>query len=159
MRKLIVIVVLMLIVNSGCSVMMAMTGKREPNLSVLNVGQDRGIVVLNLGNPVQTFSKDDMTVDVYEVQFGNAPSGGRAVGHAVMDVLTFGGWEIIGTPVEAVQGKTETITIQYDKNNKIVSVNSVQGAAQKTEKKEAEAPKVESVQASTNFNGGSVNKK
>ena len=134
---------------TGCSVFMAMNGKKEPNLAVLSVGQDRGIVALNLGNPVQTYVKDDMTVDVYEVQFGNEPSGGRAIGHAVMDVLTYGAWEIIGTPIEGVQGKTQTITIEYDKNNKIVSVNSVQGKIQKEDKKESEGSKVEPVPSNT----------
>jgi len=133
---------------TGCSVFMAMNGKKEPNLSVLSVGQDRGIVVLSLGKPVQTYAKDDVTVDVYEVQFGNEPSGGRAIGHAVMDVITWGGWEIIGTPIEGVQGKTETITIEYDKNNKIVSVNSVGGKIQKEDKK-SEGVKVEPVSSKT----------
>ena len=151
MKKIIVVVVFMIFLNTGCSVFMAMSGKREPNLAVLSVGQDRGVVALNLGNPIQTYVKDDMTIDVYEVQFGNEPSGGRAIGHAVMDVITWGGWELIGTPIEGVQGKTQTITIQYDKNNKIVSVNSVQAKAQKEEKKESEGAKPETVQPATNF--------
>ena len=151
MKKIIAIAVIMLFVNTGCSVFMAMSGKKEPNLAVLNVGQDRGIVELNLGKPVQTYVKDDVIVDVYEVQFGNEPSGGRAIGHAAMDLLTFGGWEIIGTPVEGVQGKTETITVQYDKNNKLVSVNSVQGRAPKEDKKESEEAKAAPPKSTTNF--------
>ena len=151
MKRIIVIVVFFAFVNAGCSVFMAMSGKKEPNLAVLSVGQDRGIVALNLGNPVQTYVKDDVTVDVYEVQFGNEPSGGRAIGHAVMDVLTWGGWELVGTPIEGVQGKTQTITIEYDKNNKIVSVNSVQGTVQKEGKKQSEEVKTAPPKSATNF--------
>ena len=149
MKRILIPTILMALVNTGCSVFMAMSGKKEPNLAVLSVGQDRGLVELNLGKPIQTYVKEDMTVDVYEVQFGNEPSGGRAVGHAVMDVLTWGAWEIIGTPIEAVQGNTQRITVEYDKNNKVVSVNSV--TAPKSEKKDdikAEPPK-----PTTNFAG------
>ena len=121
-------------------------------MAVLNVGQDRGVVTLNLGNPIQTYVKDDMTVDVYEVQFGNEPSGGRAIGHAVMDVLTWGGWELIGTPIEGVQGKTQTITIQYDKDNKIVSVNSVQNKTQSKDVEKKEEAKANPAPPTTNFN-------
>jgi len=112
---------------SGCSMFMAMHGQEDANLSVLTVGQDRGIVVLNLGEPSKTYISDGIRVDVHEVQKGNAPSVGRALGHGALDLLTFGGWELIGTPVEGFQGKTFTISIEYDENDKLVSVNTING--------------------------------
>lgn len=145
------LVLVLLPVFSGCSVFMAMHGKKEPNMAVLSVGQDRGIVILNLGNPTQTYIKDGMTVDVYDVQFGNAPSGGRAVGHAVMDLLTFGGWEIIGTPIEGVQGESKSITIQYDKDNKLVSVDSIKGTTVKEKRDEKVEDNAPAPESATNF--------
>ena len=46
-----------------------------------------------------------MRVDLYEYEIGNKPSAGRAIGHGVMDILTLGLWEIIGTPIEGFQGE------------------------------------------------------
>ncbi len=155
MKKILIVLTFIVFTSTGCSVFMAMSGKKEPNLAVLTTGQDRGLVILNLGNPVQTYVKDDMTVDTYEVQFGNEPSGGRAIAHAAMDVLTWGAWEIVGTPVEGMQGKTQTITVEYDKNNKLVSVNTVSGHIQKensTEKTSDQKSEKETVsQPTTNF--------
>ena len=152
MRRILLGLFIFVMSTSGCSVFMAMHGKKDANLSVLTVGQDRGVVTLNLGEPVQTYVKDGMTVDIYEVQHGNEPSGGRAIGHAAMDLLTFGGWEIIGTPVEGFQGETSRITVEYDSNNKLVSVNTVTGhiAKEQPKKESTETTKV-SEQPKTNF--------
>jgi len=38
---------------------------------------------------------------------GGEPSTARAIGHGVMDVLTFGVWEIVGTPIELVVQKSD----------------------------------------------------
>jgi len=133
---------------SGCSMFMAMHGQEDANLSVLTVGQDRGIVDLNLGGPSKTYISDGIRVDVHEVQKGNAPSVGRALGHGALDLLTFGGWELIGTPVEGFQGKTYTISIEYDKDDKLVSVNTIQGHIKESKKEE---PKEEIASTETNF--------
>ena len=118
---------------SGCSVFMAMHGKRDADLSTLKIGQDRDIIVLNLGEPDKSYINNDERVDVYELQKGNAPSAGRALGHAAMDALTFGFWEALGTPIEGFQGKTYTVAIRYDENNKVAAVNTVHGRIKKNE--------------------------
>ena len=82
--------------SSGCSVYMAAAGDEEPNLSNIRKGASRGEIELALGQPVSLATqKDGGTVATYEYILGNEPSAGRAVGHAVMDLLTLGGWEII----------------------------------------------------------------
>ena len=60
---------------------------------------------------------DGNRVDVYEYEVGNEPSGGRAIGHAAMDVVTLGAWELIGTPIEGFTGDKRRISITYDKND------------------------------------------
>ena len=78
---------------------------------------------MTLGQPLKTMTTEDGgRVDEFKYQVGNDPSGGRAIGHAVMDVLTWGAWEIIGTPIEGFQGKTCYITIYYDKDDKVTKV-------------------------------------
>lgn len=92
-----------------------MSGKPDPNISALSAGQDRDIVILNLGQPSKTLLADGKRTDVFELERGNEQSVGRATGHAVMDLLTLGGWELIGTPIEgfAGEGNTPIDVIQY----------------------------------------------
>ena len=59
---------------------------------------------------------EDGWIDTYLLVKGNESSAGRAIGHGVMDVLTLGLWEVIGTPIEAVAGteKHDRFVIYYD---------------------------------------------
>ena len=54
---------------------------------------------------------------------GNEPSGGRALGHAIMDVLTLGVWEVVGTPIEAASSSRMRLTIVY-KDDKIKTIRA-----------------------------------
>lgn len=109
----------------GCSVGMALSGKKDPNLGVIHNGASRGEVELQLGNPVRSSLDGDGTrTDIYEYEIGNEPSSGRAVGYGALDVLTLGLWEVAGTPIEAVQGDTYEIAIQYDQDDTVTAINS-----------------------------------
>ncbi len=75
--------------SGGCSVYMAAASDEEPNLSNIRKGALRGKIELALGQPVSLATQTDGgTVATYEYVLGNEPSAGRAVGHAVMDLLT-----------------------------------------------------------------------
>ena len=125
--KMLVVVLLLGFFCSGCAVFMAMHGKKDANVGVLNIGQDRSVVLLNIGQPAKTLATDQGRTDVFELQRGNAPSGGRALAHGAIDLLTFGFWEIIGTPIEAMQGETYTLTIEYDKEDKVKKISTTEG--------------------------------
>lgn len=131
MKYLRLVVIVMLAISSfnlaSCSVGMAMHGKEDVNLSSITVGQDRSIVIMHLGQPYRTFGNENGRVDTYAVERGNAPSVGRAAGHAVMDLLTFGLWEVIGTPIEGFAGEEFTITIEYGSDDKLKSVATTPG--------------------------------
>lgn len=110
------ILVISLLVLQACSVGMAMSGKESPDLGALGLQKSRGEIELHLGSPIKTsYPKKGIRVDTYEYEIGNEPSAGRAIGHGVMDVLTLGAWEIIGTPIEGITG---------DKYHAIVTYNS-----------------------------------
>jgi len=109
---------------SGCAVGMAMYGKRTPNISTIRREMHRDEVIMNLGQPLKTMTTDRGRIDEFEYQVGNDPSAGRAIGHAVMDVLTWGIWEVVGTPIEAFQGKTCHLTIEYDMDDKVTKVTT-----------------------------------
>ena len=110
---------------AGCSVGMAMSGKPDPNIGALDMGQSRDVVILNLGQPTKTLLADNKRTDVFELERGNEQSIGRATGHAVMDLLTLGGWELIGTPIEGFAGDTITLQIEYDEEDKVKSVKTL----------------------------------
>lgn len=122
MRKFLYIILLFSI--SGCSVGMAMSGKEDPNFGAFRVGSTRGEVELQLGSPISSVTTPEgMRVDLYEYEIGNKPSAGRAIGHGVMDILTLGLWEIIGTPIEGFQGEKKRVTITYDKKDRVEAIN------------------------------------
>jgi hypothetical protein len=134
MKKILLLVFLVSFATSGCSVGMAMHGKSTPNLGAFRVGSTRGEVELQLGSPVSSTTKPDKTrVDSYEYEVGNDPSAGRAIGHGVMDVLTLGIWEVVGTPIEGVQGEKKALCITYDCNDIVLAIN--QSTLPKSEQK------------------------
>lgn len=108
---------------SGCSVYMAAVGSQDPDVGKIHAGSSRGEVELQLGSPIKTTTCDTGRMDIYEYEIGNEPSAGRAAAHGVMDFLTLGIWELIGTPIEASQGETHTLTIWYDERDRVLSIN------------------------------------
>jgi hypothetical protein len=74
-----------------------------------------------LGNPESVTTNTDTFIACK----GKEPSTGRAIGHGIMDFLTLGLWEVIGTPVEVISdasGECRRIVVEYDENNKVVNI-------------------------------------
>jgi len=93
---------------------MAMSGKRTPEITDIRKGMPMEEVhlILREYTPVINYN-EDKCIEIYDIQIGNDPSLGRAICHGALDLLTWGAWEIIGTPAEAVSSKTMTLTITY----------------------------------------------
>jgi hypothetical protein len=110
---------------AACSVGMAISGKNNPDLGAVKVGASRGEVEMHLGSPVNSSTLENGNrVDIYEYQIGNEPSAGRAVGHAAMDVLTLGIWEIAGTPIEGFLGEKYRATVIYGDDDKVTGIKT-----------------------------------
>ena len=111
---------------AGCSVGMAMSGNNDPDIGAIRVGSTRGEVEMHLGSPVRSnASQGSARTDIYEYEIGNEPSAGRAVAHGVMDVLTFGIWEIAGTPIEAFQaGEKYEAVVTYDEQDRVGNIKT-----------------------------------
>ena len=109
----------------GCSVFMAASGKREPNLNMITIGSHRAEVGLQLGSPRASVAHDggQYRTDTYEYELDNEPSAGRAVAHGVMDVLTLGLWELVGTPVEAFKGEKREVVIACGSDDRVAAIN------------------------------------
>jgi hypothetical protein len=112
--------------SSSCSVYMAAKGEEEPNLANVHRGASRGEIEMALGQPKSLTSHEDGKLTAnYEYTVGNEPSTGRAVGHGVLDVMTLGLWEVVGTPIEALnQGDKIQVTVLYDKGGNALEIHS-----------------------------------
>ena len=120
-----VVAAMMSVTLNSCSVGMAMSGKKTPELGSFKVGSTRQEVELQLGSPIKSVTLENKKrLDVYEYEVGNDPSVGRAIGHGVLDVLTLGWWELGGTPVEGFIGEKHNLTLTYDENDRVVAINS-----------------------------------
>jgi outer membrane protein assembly factor BamE (lipoprotein component of BamABCDE complex) len=117
---------------------MAAKQPSKKNLDVMSVGTPRSLVLAEFGQPTVTETREGKKVDVFSFVQGYSKGAktGRAVFHGVADVFTFGLWEVVGTPTEAVfDGTKVTYEITYDENNRVEKVVPL------TEKSKEEAPK------------------
>lgn len=106
--------------SGGCAVVMAVNGNKDPDISALSVGQDRAVLLAKLGLPEKTYAASGSRVDVFRLKRGDEPSAGRALAHGVMDMLTLCIWEVVGTPIEAVQGEVFHVSVQYNCEGRVV---------------------------------------
>lgn len=112
---------------SGCSVGMAVSGREEMNMSIVYPGVPRKAVISRLGEPESSVMDEDGNyIDTYVIVKGNEPSAGRAVVHGTLDVLSLGLWEIVGTPVEIIEGveTKSALTIFYDSEERILDIQT-----------------------------------
>ncbi len=103
----------------GCTVLRAASGKRPNELSILYAGQDRSVLLERWGQPRKSVVIEGKRRDTFLVQTGDASGGGRALGHATMDVLTMGTWELVGGGIEDGHSKGLWLTVEYDQNDKV----------------------------------------
>ena len=116
---------------------MALSGTEQKDTSVFYQGAHRSFVHAKTGLPSHSIKdKDGKWIDTYIIVKGNEPSAGRAIGHGVMDVLTLGLWEVIGTPIEAIAGGEEHVryVLYYDQEDKIETVERVHIEARPVDK-------------------------
>ena len=125
MKKMPVLVLLLAVSASGCSVAMAAHQPSRKDTDLLSPGVPRNLVVAELGAPVTTDVKDGKRVEVFSFVQGyrNGVRIGRTVAHATADVLTLGLWEAAGTPTEAaLHGTQVAYEVTFDAHDKVERV-------------------------------------
>jgi hypothetical protein len=128
MKKLLLVLGLSIHLLTGCSVFMAAKQPPKKDLTVLNVGTPRNVLIAELGSPVHTETKDGLRTDVYNfVQgYSKGAKAGRAVFHGAADVLTLGLWEVVGTPTEATfDGNRMSVEVRYDASDRVKEVITI----------------------------------
>jgi hypothetical protein len=116
--------VLLLLIQSGCSIAMALNGNPEPNFEAFEVGSTRKQVEIQLGTPLSSKPlSDGKREDTYKYQMGNSPNGARATLYFYYDLVTFGFAEPIFSLIEVFQGHDEESRIVYDSDDKVLEIN------------------------------------
>lgn len=125
MKKILILLVLVLF-TSGCSVYMAANQPDLKDIGLFKVGTPRGLLLAEFGLPVfEETNKDGEKVEIYKFNKGYSKGAkvGRAALHGVADVFTWGLWEVVGTPTEAAaDGRDMAYQVTYDENDKIKEV-------------------------------------
>jgi hypothetical protein len=113
-----------IMVLSGCSIAMALSGNKQPNFDYIVVGAPRNQVEVEFGHPTATneltYGKQEAT---YKYEMGNSPNGGRAWVNFYVDLATIGLAEPILTVIELLQGHDEETRIVYGPDNKILEIH------------------------------------
>jgi hypothetical protein len=103
---------------------MALSGNKEPNLQAIHVGSTRAEVEAQLGPPADSVPTNyGARTDVYVYEAGNEPSVVRAIVHILYDAITFGFYEIIATPAEAMLGEKRRLPIYYGADSLVAGIN------------------------------------
>ncbi|MBI3807400.1 MAG: hypothetical protein HY281_07780 [Nitrospirae bacterium] len=109
---------------SGCSIGMALSGHKDPNLQSLHVGSTKGEVELELGQPTESHPASyGARTDIYEYEVNNEPSPARAALYLLYDVLTIGIAEVIFTPAELMIGEKKRLPIYYGVDGRVAGIN------------------------------------
>ena len=101
MRKVFILSVAILIIGCTATQQAAMQ-PTEKDLSVLDPGTSRDIVIIEFGAPAETKIENGKRIDLYSfVQgYSRGTRTARVAGHATAEIMTLGLWSLVGTPIE-----------------------------------------------------------
>ncbi len=107
----------------GCSVSMAVEQPGKKNLSVLEPGTPRRLVVAEFGRPYASKRVHEKRLDSYRfVQgYSRGQKAGRALLHGAADMVTAGVWEIAAMPAEGYFSGTDfACEVLYDAQDRVL---------------------------------------
>lgn len=132
MKKIVLLLGISFLLFSGygCSAVMAVKQPDKKNLDVLAPGNHQDAVRAELGAPISTgiLTGSNEEYDVFGFLEGNSKGWGvaRSLLYGVLDVVTLGLWEVIGTPLEGgiSGGGRKNIRVVY-KEKRIMRVEDL----------------------------------
>jgi outer membrane protein assembly factor BamE (lipoprotein component of BamABCDE complex) len=120
----------LLLLAPGCAVVKATQQPEKRNLNVLNPGAPRNHVIAELGAPIYSEERNGTTTDIFAFRQGysKGTKAGRAFAHGAADVLTWGLWEVVGTPLESLaDGTPVKVQVTYDAQRNVQFVDVMEG--------------------------------
>jgi len=114
-----------ILVLSGCSIAMALSGHPEPNFDYVKVGATREEVEFEMGAPVAVQALSDGKQEAtYKYEMGNTVNPGRASmwGYAWLTIIGILG-EPIYSFIELTQGHDEETKITYGPDNRALALS------------------------------------
>ncbi len=114
--------VLALSMLCGCSVMLAASSPKQPDLSKVRMGASRVQVEQQLGKPIAFLRTSGGDIATYTYLGPDKVNYKRAAAYAVADILTLGVAEIVSSPVERLQNDQHVLTITYDFKGRVKSI-------------------------------------
>lgn len=96
------LMVLASLIINGCASQNALDQPEKKDLTVLDVGTSRDMVILELGAPANTEKNENETVDLFSFVQGYSQGNraARAFGHGIADIATLGLWSLAGSQIE-----------------------------------------------------------
>ncbi len=131
LRKFILFTVLLVVLAisvSGCSVFMAAKQPEKRDISLLKEGVSRAVLISEFGAPVISEYKNDKRFEIFKfVQgYSTGAKAGRAFFHGAASVATLGLWELVGTPAEITfNGDEMAFQVSYDENDLVDEVKLI----------------------------------
>lgn len=116
------------LINSGCSVYMAAKQPGEKDLTVLKPGTHRSFVIAELGSPTWSGEKEGEKTDVFVFKQGYSAGArtARALFHGTADVFSLGLWEVVSTPTEAYfSGSDIKVEVVYDSKDLVKATRDI----------------------------------
>ena len=126
MKTLKLLGILMLtVVAIGCAASQkAASQPKAKDLSVLDPGTARDLVILELGAPAESRTENGKKIDLFSFVQGYSAGAraARATGHAAGEIVTLGLWGLVGTPIErSFNGTVLGYRVFYNENDNVAS--------------------------------------
>ncbi len=128
MLKKISILILSFFILTACATEQALNQPTKKNLSVLDIGTPRELVLLELGAPADRSIEDNVRIDLFSIVQGYSKGTriARATGHLAAEIMTIGLWGLVGTPIEQTyNGKVLGYKVYYNENDEVSKVEKL----------------------------------
>jgi hypothetical protein len=122
MKPLLLILLILSVLGTGCAAGKAIRQKDKKDLSILRPGAPRSILIAELGYPAVTHEKENGQIDVYLFNRGYSQftKWFRATLHVAGDIFTLFIWEFLGMSIEdEYTGVRMKAIVVYDQDDKV----------------------------------------
>ena len=118
-------ILMLTVVAIGCAATQkAASQPKAKDLSVLDPGTSRDLVILELGAPAESRTENGKKIDLFSFVQGYSAKAraARATSHAAGEIVTLGLWGLVGTPIErGFNGTVLGYRVFYDENDNVAS--------------------------------------